>query len=164
MCIYSICIFIQFVKTEYERVDTSCFIYGLIVYNYIVGVLYDSTKSYESSFMMSGKSLSLNFICFEINSLTFSQHLTTYMYRRHCFVYPDYYHQYYYLLTLNLMKWTILFCIFGTVHFYFMDVKLRAWSWSANSIEHGDCMDMQCGQALYWWQSLITFGSRRIKC
>ena len=37
---------------------------------------------------------------------------------------------------------------------------MKFWSWSANSIEHGQtahCTDMQAGLAPYWWQRLITF-------
>ena len=38
-----------------------------------------------------------------------------------------------------------------------MHIKMRTWRWSANSI------DMEAGLALYWWQRLITFSSRRIR-
>ena len=54
--------------------------------------------------------------------------------------------------------------IFATVHYHFKgyqdgNLKLvsqqyRAWS---------DCTEEQASLALYWWQSLITFGVGRIK-
>ena len=52
--------------------------------------------------------------------------------------------------------------IFGTLHNHFLgyqDEKLvshqyRAWS---------DCMDVQAGLALCWWQRLITFDCSRIR-
>ena len=54
--------------------------------------------------------------------------------------------------------------IFATLQYHiqgYQDVHLKldrqqykAWS---------DCMDVQAGMALYWWQMLITFGSSRIR-
>ena len=67
------------------------------------------------------------------------------------------------LLTLNLLTFLNgiihLPSIFGTVNYYFRDVKMKTWSWLTNSIEPGqtarDCM-------LAWLYS-GTFGSSRIR-
>ena len=51
--------------------------------------------------------------------------------------------------------------------FIFMDIKMRTWSWSNNcklSIEpQSHCTNLKADLALYWWQSLITSGSSRIR-
>ena len=63
----------------------------------------------------------------------------------------------------ELLKWNNPPSIFGPIHYHFKgypdeNLKLvsqqyRAWS---------DCMDVQTGLALYWWQKLITFIVGRI--
>ena len=43
------------------------------------------------------------------------------------------------------------------------DIKMRTWSWLANSIEPCQTARMYRLAWLYWWQRLITFGSSRIR-
>ena len=57
----------------------------------------------------------------------------------------------------------------GIIHFTFLafsiiifrDIKMKTYSWPANSIEPGQ--DVQASMTLYWWQRLITFGVGRIR-
>ena len=70
------------------------------------------------------------------------------------------------LLTLNLLNF-----LNGIIHLQFLalpiiifrDVKMKNWSWSANSNYRPwlDCTDGQVGLALYWSKRLIMFGSSR---
>ena len=54
--------------------------------------------------------------------------------------------------------------MFGTVHYHFMDIKIRTHRLVSHQYRvWSDCTYAQAGLALYWWQMLITFGSGRIR-
>ena len=58
--------------------------------------------------------------------------------------------------TINLSVLDLSITIYGDIKMSLIlaSQQYRAWS---------DCTDVQTGLALYWWQSLITFASRRKK-
>ena len=77
---------------------------------------------------------------------------------------------YFPVLTLNLPNF-----LNGRIHFHSLElsitilsnIKIKTWSWSANSTEPCQtawmCTDVQSGLALYLWQRFITFGCSRVR-
>ena len=64
----------------------------------------------------------------------------------------------------EILKWNNSSYFFGTVHYHIKgyqdeNLKLVSQQYRASS----DCTDVQAGLALFWWQSLITFGVGRVR-
>ena len=75
-----------------------------------------------------------------------------------------------YILTLNLLseflKCNNLPSFYRIVHYIFrnMYIKIRTWSWSANSTVPSQSARMyRLAKAVYWWQRPITFDSDTIR-